>query len=265
MKKPLAQKKITKSIVARFLICLCIAFVLWFYVMYTESPEYDRVYHDIRVEVRGYTDSYQYDLIYPETISVTFRGTNVDLSKCESENIVAIVDLGSDLKEGAHVFSVKEYLFSGDTKLKPLSDVRLTIRKEAVEMYSHSFENISVSVSGFENSSLKDMEFSAEAISSLTITGRQEDIEALKREGVRANVSLTADDLNAFVEALNNGDTYEKYMTVNLTLKDGMTYSTSGDATVLTTVVRVNATAQENQETLELETNAVQAGEEATE
>ncbi len=80
-----------------FLLCIVLAFLVWLFVMYVRAPEYEREYEDIKittVNLPAKFSDYKIE-VYEDEISATFRGTNMNLAKCDMGDIVAMLDLSS--------------------------------------------------------------------------------------------------------------------------------------------------------------------------
>ena len=236
-----SKTKVTRENVTRFIICLLIAFLLWFYVMYTENPEYDQKYTDIRVELRGYTPSYEFDIEYPETIDVTFRGTNIDLAQCKSEDIVAVINFPNEFTSGDRSVSVS-FEFLNDVTLTPLKEVRTTLSLKDADILTQIFTDVSVNVIGHAGSQIEKYEFTPVSLPKLTVRGRAEDFDWLESHGINAAVSLSADQINEIYEKVETNGIYEFTMTVTLNLPEGMTAFASPESTEIKTTLLVKKT-----------------------
>ena len=190
-----STKRLTREKLTSFILCLLVAFLLWFYVMYTENPEYDQKYTDIRVELRGYSPIYEFDIEYPETIDVTFRGTNVDLAQCKSDDIVAVINFPSEFTSSGDRSVDVRFEFANDVTLTPLKDVRTTISLKEADIQTQEFSDLEVTVVGMHGSQVEGYEFKASSLPSLTVKGRTEDLNALVAKNI-ATVSLSADQIN---------------------------------------------------------------------
>ena len=228
-------KKMTHKNVLRFFVCLLIAFLLWFYVMYTESPEYDQEYTNIRVELRGYTPSYEFDIEYPETIDVTFRGTNVDLAQCDSDDIVAVIRFPSELTSSGERSVTVAFEFLNGVSLEPLKEVRTTLSLVDADIKEQVFENVRVEIGGQK---IENYEILTTAIPQLTVRGRAEDLLLLQNQGITATASLTHDHINTIRDKVQDDEPYEMTMKVDISLPEGMSCWTSSDSDeVITTVL----------------------------
>lgn len=95
-----------------FLLCILLSFVVWFYVMYVQAPEYEYTYENIPLSVKNIPPMFSdYKVqVYETEITAEFRGTNMDLAKCGSGDIKATLDLSSIVSPGlANVPVTYEY------------------------------------------------------------------------------------------------------------------------------------------------------------
>ncbi len=230
------SKKVTRGGVLRFLVCLLVAFVMWLFVMYTESPEYDREYHDIKVELRNYTADYAYDIDFLPVVNMTFRGTNLALAACDSEDIVAVVDMGGLIMNAPNTHTLPvTFEFKGETKLRELSPLYLDVTCSLANMRVAYFEDLTVNVhtAGTE---LAGYTATANRITAVKVTGRAEDIAALKDDGLRAYVSPTAENVTAIVNGCANGQSMSMVMNVQFEVKNGIVVSGTEMPDVMVTV-----------------------------
>ncbi len=272
MKEHITQKRLSKESVARFIGCLFVAVLLWLYVMYTEAPEYNQVYRDIPVEVRGYTPSYRYDLEYDKEISATFRGTNVELAQCGSDHIKAIVYLTDEFTdENPHFFAI-QYEFSCDCQLSAVhNDARLSVTRKEAKMKTETFHNIPVSVSGMEGSLIanydvifNDFENNNNMIPQILVTGRVADINALKNGYINATIQLTTDNINDINDSIEQNGICVRTMVVTFGLPEGMVVE-SESGTSITTVVTFKAPSQIEESDTDKDVNADEASDSDTE
>lgn len=233
-------KKTPRKGVLRFFICLLIAFLLWFYVMYTENPEYDQRYTDIRVELRGYTPSYEFDIEFPETIDAVFRGTNVDLAECKSDDIVAVINFPSELtSSGARSVTVS-FEFLNDVTLTPLKEVRTTLSMQEADIREEVFTNIPVTVTGQEGSLIEGYDIKALSIPELTVRGRAEDLALIREQEFKATASLSYHLINDIRDKVKDDATHEFTVEVTVNLPAvGMTCWTTLESTVINTTLSV--------------------------
>ena len=231
---------VTRAGVLRFVLCLASAFLLWLFVMYTESPEYDRQYDGIRVEVRNAELPYGYDLVYPETVSASFRGTNVALAGCSSDDITAVIYLDGGSFTGTKAFVV-EYEFKNDVKLKALDEKRIEVECRQANLITREFASVPVTLSGIEGTALEKYDIEISALTNIVAKGRPSDIQGLTSEAMKATVKLTAATINDIV-AGTHGPTFE----VSFESESGMTYTTeSGDVPTVTITFTPTASAEQ--------------------
>ncbi len=196
------KHRLTRKTVLRFFICLTVSFFLWLFVMYTESPEYEQTYEDIRLEVRNYHEVYEYDLIVPENVTAKFRGTNVDLAACDKDDITAVLDMGPEGIFSGTRNLVVSFEFDGETLLTPLYEVRIPVFFKEAEMKKHSLSGVSVSyVRGMAGTQIEDYTWSASFLSDLVVQGRVEDIDSLYPNDIFAYIELSTDDIHKIVTA----------------------------------------------------------------
>lgn len=270
MKEHITQKRLSKESVARFIGCLFVAVLLWLYVMYTEAPEYNQVYRDIPVEVRGYTPSYRYDLEYEKKISATFRGTNVELAQCGSDHIKAIVYLTDEFTdENPHFFAI-QYEFSCDCHLSAVqSDARLAVTRKEAKMKTETFRNIPVSVIGMEGSLIANYDvifndLENNMIPQILVTGRASDVDALKNGYINATIHLTTDNINDINDSVENNGICVRTMVVTFGLPEGMVVE-SESGTSITTVVTFKAPTRIEESDTDERLNADEASDSDTE
>ncbi len=217
--------KLTKNGVLRFFLFVLVAFVMWLFVMYTESPEYDRKYSDIEVELRNYVEDYAYDFQFDPTVDMTFRGTNLDLADCDSEDIVAVVDMGGRVMYPHVTYTIPvTFEFKGETKLQELSSMSLNVTCTPADMVTARFENLSVDIRT-AGTKLADYDTAVNAITAVEVVGRAEDVAALKSSRLKAYISPTAQDVNDIEKGCADGKPYTHTMMVQFEVKDGMVVS----------------------------------------
>ena len=244
--KTKAKRAFSRENILRFVLCLAVAFFLWLFVMYVENPEYEREYDDIRVEVRNAATPYDYDLVFPEKVTASFRGTSVALAGCDSEDIIAVIYLDNSIFTDKRSVVV-EYEFKDGVKLTPLEEMRLNVSYREVTMHTKEFNNVPVTVQGVDGSTeLANYEISAAALSSVTVKGRQEDISALQISQLKPIAILSADDINAIRAALANGGTTERTLTVTFETESGMSYLNAEGGFQFTTTATFTASVEAN-------------------
>ncbi len=260
-------KRLTHQNVIRFFVCLLVAFFLWFYVMYTENPEYDQKYTDIRVELRGYTPDYEHDIEFPATIDAVFRGTNVDLSQCKSEDIVAVINFPTEFTSSGDRSVTVGFEFLNDVTLTPLKEVRTTLSLKDADIREEVFENVPVEVTGQAGSQVETYKFEALAVPMLTVRGRTEDLELLKKQGIKATASLSPELINDIHAKVNDDKVHDFTVSVTVTLPAvGMTCWATQESSVVYTMVSVRnpnaeAEVQTNAEMGEVDGQTVNASE----
>ncbi|MBQ3126880.1 MAG: hypothetical protein IJC15_07400 [Clostridia bacterium] len=99
-----------QDIIARIL-CALAAVVLWLYVMSIDSPDHERIFTGVLVNIENETrlaTNYNMSVIsgYENTVSVTVKGKKSDIDKYASSDIIAFVDLSSVSGAGRHVLEV---------------------------------------------------------------------------------------------------------------------------------------------------------------
>jgi hypothetical protein len=95
-------KQISFDRVWPFLLCIVLAFLAWLYVMYIQPTKYDHEFENVSVSVKNVPSKFADCKIELEAteLNAIFRGTGMDLAKCDSGNIRAHVDLSSVSKVG---------------------------------------------------------------------------------------------------------------------------------------------------------------------
>lgn len=236
------SKKMTRQAVIRFFVCLLVAFFLWFYVMYTEKPEYDQKYTDIRVELRGYTQSYEHDIDFPKTIDAVFRGTNIDLAECKSEDIVAVIHFPTEFTSSGERSVAVSFEFLSDVSLTPLKEIRTTISMTDADIREEVFLNVPIVVTGQAGTpQIENFHFEALSLPELTVRGRVEDLELLRTQGITATVELDSVLINSIRDKVTDHQTHEFSADVNVTLpSDKMECWTTLESTVINTTLLVH-------------------------
>ncbi len=97
-------KKNTASNVIIFIICVLIAFSLWVYVMLTESPDNEQIFHHLQVELTN-TDVLAKNGLsiyggYGNLIDVTLAGSRSVLSKLTNQDIIVTADTSNCTDSG---------------------------------------------------------------------------------------------------------------------------------------------------------------------
>ena len=128
-----------------FLLCILLSFVVWFYVMYIQAPEYEYTYEDVPVTVKNIPPIFaDYKVqIYETEITATLRGTNMNIAKCSSEGIKAVLDLSSVSAAGLTNVPVTFEFPSGVT-LTPVESISVWVNISAPQ--SRYFKGIPVVV-----------------------------------------------------------------------------------------------------------------------
>jgi len=99
-----------QDIAARVL-CALAAVVLWLYVMSIDSPDHERTFTGVLVNIENevqLANNYNMSVIsgYDNTVSVTVKGKKSDIDKYASSDIIAFVDLSSIYSSGRHSLEV---------------------------------------------------------------------------------------------------------------------------------------------------------------
>lgn len=237
---------VTRSGVLRFVLCLASAFLLWLFVMYTESPEYDRQYDDIRVEIRNADLPYDYDLIYPKSISASFRGTNLALADCDSEDITAVVYLDGGFFTGVKAFVV-EYEFKNGVRLKALEEKRIEVECRPADLESVPVNDVPVSLSGLEGTGIDKANID---VSSLNVFAwvRTEDISFLSdASALKATATFSSDSITKMLETAE-GEAITFSVSVAFEADSGILYKTAeGNGEVAVTVTYTAPAASETE------------------
>ena len=246
---------VTRAGVLRFVLCLASAFLLWLFVMYTESPEYDRQYDGIRVEVRNADVRYDYDLVYPKSISASFRGTNVALAGCSSDDITAVIYLDGGAFTGTKAFVV-EYEFKNDVKLKALEEKRIEVECRPADLESVPVNNVPVALSGLEGTGIDKENID---ISSLNVLAwaRAEDVGFLAdASALKATATFSSDSITKMLETAE-GEAITFSVSVTFEADSGILYKpTEGNGEVCVTVTYTAPTLAEQESTSGVESDS---------
>lgn|GEM_PF-886129 len=109
--------KISRADIGTHILALVLALVLWFFVMYTQSPTgvvelHTRRLSAVTLEVRNRPVGLTLMRQLPTTVSVTVRGPRQVMEGLRAQDVVAYLDLAG-LAEGAHQLGVRAVLPSG--------------------------------------------------------------------------------------------------------------------------------------------------------
>ena len=132
------EKKQNKRQVFRFsgadiaarLFCLLIAFCLWIYVMYTESPDYEQVFTDLTVKIDSEDILAEEKLAVQSgrdsTVNVTISGRMSIVSNLTPDDLTASVDLNG-ITEGGRVSRKVDVIAPSGCKVVSVSPETVTV------------------------------------------------------------------------------------------------------------------------------------------
>lgn len=202
------------------IVCFIGAFILWFYVMQVESPEYQQVFSLVPVTFEGASKiGTEYGLsVYSgmeKPVEVTVKGKKSDISKIKLEDIVATVDLSSISKSGDYKLNVNVELPSNLTVEAVYPNV---ISVYVDEKTSATLEIIA----SLGNISIESPNYMADPViddPEVTVTGPKRIIDELSHAEVKCNVgkiSATTNLTQSLVIIKKDGD--EQKITSNIKL-----------------------------------------------
>ena len=104
------RKRLGGNIIAR-IVCLLIAFLIWLYVMYVDSPDHEEVYRSISVTLENASvlkNEYNMSVISGagNLADVTIKGKKSELGRYSKKDIKVYVDLSHISDTGKHVLDV---------------------------------------------------------------------------------------------------------------------------------------------------------------
>ncbi|MBE6576401.1 MAG: hypothetical protein E7654_09035 [Ruminococcaceae bacterium] len=108
-----------QEIIARVL-CALAAIILWLYVMSIDTPNWEKTFTGIMVNIENETqlaENYNMSVIsgFNNTVSVTVKGTKNDVNKCTAADLTAYVDLLGIDESGRHQLAVTALADAGLT------------------------------------------------------------------------------------------------------------------------------------------------------
>jgi len=107
------QKKASKaSNIIALAVCFVIAFLVWFYVMQTESPEYQETFVRVPVAVENVSQLTSVSKLsvisgWDHTVSVTVKGRKSDIAKISEKDLRLYVDVSGFDRSGEQSVEVK--------------------------------------------------------------------------------------------------------------------------------------------------------------
>ena len=143
MKFKFDKEKINKFI--PFLVCLLIAFLVWTFVMYIQTPKYVHEFEDIPVyiqDVPPHLDGCVIELGV-DKVSAEFYGTNIALAKCESGSLYGVVHVAKFSEPGSYEADVVFYYPTG-AALDCLDAVKVPVTIVSPAVYTKYFAKIPV-------------------------------------------------------------------------------------------------------------------------
>jgi hypothetical protein len=231
----LDRSKINK--ILPFLLCILIAFLVWIYVMYVNEPEYVHEYDGISVSTRDVPTRFRdCEIIIDDTVSASFRGTNVDLAKCENGGINGYVSLTRFSEPGIYETEVA-FEYPVGVALTPIEAVKVRIEIIEPKNYTKYFNHIPVEVVDTENGSRFFNEYNItvrDSVVSAAITTKDEAIfNWLQDNGVKAIADISSIEISGVGEYLialkfvgDNGEVFDdvvSYTYVLVSAKDSKT------------------------------------------
>ncbi len=170
-------------------LCVVAAFVIWLYVMQTETPEYESVVTSVTVEMQN-ASQLRLDsglAVYSKTtniVDVKVTGKKSSIDKLKSEDITAFIDLSKIKEPGQHALDVFVELPDGIDKVVP--------EPATISVYVDENDVISLQVSEkLTNMSLLDSYELGEIgfeYDSITVTGPKNKLAELTEAQVLINM-----------------------------------------------------------------------------
>lgn len=126
------------------ILCILAAFVMWIYVMQTESPEYEELITSVSVDMINTTELQNSSglSVYSRsgnTVNVKVRGKKSSIDRLSAEDISAYVDLGKIKMPGQHALSVYVDLPDGVNLVEP--------QPSSISVYVDETDTVSLNVS----------------------------------------------------------------------------------------------------------------------
>ena len=128
-----------------FLLCVLIAFLVWTFVMYIDTPEYVHEFSDIPVYIKDVPAHFKgFEIkLGEDKVSAEFYGTNIALAKCDSGSVYGVVNLNGFTEPGSYQANVIFYYPTGAT-LDCLDSVKVPVTIVAPTVYTKYFAEIPV-------------------------------------------------------------------------------------------------------------------------
>lgn len=181
------RKKINK--VLPFVLCILIAFLVWIYVMYVNEPEYVHEFDEIPVYTRDVPARFRdCEIIVDETVAASFRGTNVDLAKCENSGITGYVSVTRFSEPGSYDVDVT-FEYPVGIELTPLESVRVRVEIKEPKMFTRYFSQIPIELTDSVNGSKLFLEYNITAqtdVIDAAITSQYESLLTCPQDSVKA-------------------------------------------------------------------------------
>jgi YbbR domain-containing protein len=174
-----AKKKKKYGIIPK-LLCLLLAFGIWIYVTYVDSPEYEETFNLVPVQLEGVSELesssglYVYSG-YDNTVNVTVTGRRSVINQITSDSITLYADVSSLNDEGRNTVSISADL--------PAGIVLSSLSADSINVYVGEKDEVVLSVKPVAremiiSSSLRVGDLTPE-YDTVTVTGPREVIETL--------------------------------------------------------------------------------------
>lgn len=197
MKIKFDKEKINKII--PFLVCVLIAFLVWTFVMYIQTPKYVHKFEDIPVYIQDVPSRFSDCEIELgiDKVSAEFYGTNIALAKCESGSLYGVARIANFSEPGSYEADVVFYYPTGAT-LDCLDAVKVPVTIVSPTVYTKYFVNIPVRLEHKgEKTDLLLSRYDISAVQSfvdVVISSYHEEILSLPQDKIVAYFDLS--DLN---------------------------------------------------------------------
>ena len=216
-------------------VTLIIAFLIWLYVISTTDVAVNETFDLIPIDIQGVEEIQENGLAVQsmdfDRINVTLTGTRSALSKVNSENLSAYIDLSGISSPGSYSLTVKYNMPSGVALAMPSETVQVIVDRRSTRVFTVDSSKIRLDSWNVAEFCRIDLEKSTVDIDYVVVDAPTMVLSRVADVRIRSNTTITLStnsDVSAEVELIDqNGDVIED-SSINVRAYKGGTITESG-------------------------------------
>lgn len=188
--------------IGNILLSFLIAFGLWLYVVTVVSPDQERIYYNVPVTFQNASTLTDRGLMMisggDATVSITMKGSRVDLNKINSSNLSVVVDLSTVHEAGEYLLAYNVYtpsdVSSGAVTTQSKDPIRISV--EVANRISKEVAVVVNYVGEIPEGYMLDKSGAELDYPSVIITGPEDVVEQISQAAITVNCDGSTESIS---------------------------------------------------------------------